>query len=491
MATATFYTLSKRKNSTKQPTGSGTQLTVNLKSGTSLLSPTFLLSLSSKPAYNHVVFEGRNYFIIDIVSIRDNLWEIVCEVDAMATLKSDILNTKAYVLYDSVANSEIPDNRLPIKTAKTVSVSTAACPFVPDGGCYIVSITGARNSTGIYKMTLAELNALIEDVSTYQNNLFDFSALQPYEPVQPTPPTGTPSIEDLLDYIAGWLKYDGEWILYAIMCAVYPISQFFGSGNVPQNIKDCKFIPFNRGTTVPINNATGELSVGTFDTNQTPQQLNQYTVHDTVTVNIPWQTSDFRRRSPYTEIYLYLPYIGMVKLSSENLIGESTLTVKYVLGILDGSLIATVEAGGEILGQYSANVSANYPVGVSNINAPKAAQSVIAGALAVATKNISSFGMAAVNFADSVTPNFTSIGGLDGVAGVGTNQNITCYTVFHDTIVPPNTELATVGAPTMAPKALSGLTGFCQCLDAHVESSDMKSLIDIVDGYLNSGFFIE
>lgn len=99
--------------------------------------------------------------------------------------------------------------------------------------------------------------------------------------------------------------------------------------------------------------------------------------------------------------------------------------------------------------------------------------------------------MAALNFGDSVTPNFSCVGGLDGVAGIATNQNITCYSVFHDTVVAPNTELQAVGSPTMAPKALSALTGYCQCSGAHVEGDFPSIILDQVDAYLNSGFFIE
>lgn len=486
MATAEFYKFSKRKNSTKQPSSPGTQLDVVLKSGTSLLSPTFLLNLSGKPDSNYVKFESWYYFITDIVSIHNDLWEIHCDVDSMATGKTNILNTHAYVLYDSVSNTEIPDNRIPIKTTKSVSAATAACPFVPDGGCYIVSLTGAHGSTGVYKVSESELSDLIDDLQHIIDNIFDFNGVTP--PTPPTPPTGVPSIEDLLEYMAGWLEYDGNYIKYMIELAIRPISQFFGSGDIPENIRECKFIPFDVGTTV----AQSPIYLGSFITHiRSLGKLNTETVHRSNSVSIPWQASDYRRRSPYTDVYLYLPYIGMTKLSSENLVGQSSLTVDYTLGMRDGSLIVTVSSGIEIIGQYSGNVAASVPVGVSNINLPKAAQSVIMGAAAVASKSIAPFGMAALNFADSVTPNFSCVGGLDGIAAIGANQNITCYTVFHDTVVSPNSEIATVGSPTMAPKSLATLTGFCQCQDAHVEGDFPSRILDEIDSYLNSGFFIE
>ena len=91
LPTAEYFKFSKRKNSTKQPTGSGTSYTVNLKSGTSYISPTLLLEISGQPDYNYLEFEGWYYFVTDIISVRNDLWEIVCQVDPLATAKAAIL----------------------------------------------------------------------------------------------------------------------------------------------------------------------------------------------------------------------------------------------------------------------------------------------------------------------------------------------------------------------------------------------------------------
>ena len=481
--TASFYKLSKRKNSTKQPTGTGTDFSVDLKSGTSLLSPTLLLNNSGKPDYNYFSFEGMYYFVTDIVSVRNDLWEIYGKVDSMATAKTNIQGTTAYVMYDSISNTEIPDSRLPMKTTKNVDAATVACPFVPDGGCYILSLTGAHSTTGIYKVTPSQLAALIDDVQTIKNNLFDPNNQPPTPPAPPTTSTIESEIRfacDMIEYFAACIK----WIFNAI---TYPLAQLFGSGDIPQNIRECKYIPFNVGTT----GSPTTIYLGTFQTQQSLGKLDTETVHRSVSVNIPWQASDYRRRSPYTEVYLYLPYIGMTKLSSENLVGQSSVDVAYTLALRDGSFICTVSSGSEIIGQYSGNVGASVPIGVSNINLPKAAQAIAMGVSAAVSQNLPAIGMGAINFADALTPNFSCIGGLDGVAGIGTNQNITCYTVFHDTIAAPNSQLSTIGSPTMAPKSLSGLSGFCQCASAHVEADYPAPMLQEIDGYLNSGFFIE
>lgn len=473
MPTVNFGSFTKRKNSTKQPGSLGDSRSCKLKETTSLDAPTFIIQ-GNDFNYNYCEWNGRYYFITDIRSVHNNLSEIDCELDVLATYKDYILNTTAFVLYDSVANTELPDNRLPIKTSKTVQTSSVACPFVPDGGTYILSITGSHGSTGVYKVSEAELGALIDDLQDVTDNIFDFNGI-----TSPTRPTS----QDLWD----WLGYIGDYLKYMFDCAVRPISQIFGSGNIPQNIRECRFIPFNVGTTAGQNT----VYLGTFQTQQSLGKLNTETVHRTATVNIPWQATDYRRRSPFTEIYLYLPYIGMTKLSSENLVGQTSITVAYTLALRDGGLICTVSSGGEILGQFNGNVGASVPVGISNISLPQAAQALISTAASVATDSLAAFGMASIQYANAVTPNFTCIGGLDGLAATGANQNITCYTVYHDTIAPPNQNLQVIGSPTMHSKSLSGLTGYCQCVDAHVEAPAMSGELESIDNYLNTGFFIE
>lgn len=475
----TFYfgNVKKRINSTLQG-GTNAAYDVLFKSPTSLDTPTITLHESGDFDYNYARYKDNYYFVTDKKALNNDIWEVSMQLDALATAKPDILATNAYVLYDSVPNTEIPDNRLPIKTSATVVARTAACPFTPDSGCYILSLTGANNSTGVYKVSESELSNLIDDVSYIMDDIWD---------VYNNPPAPIPYGNDVAENI----KIMGQNFIadlqWRLDCIRKPIAQIFGSGDIPQNIRECKYIPFNVGTT----GSPQQIYLGTFETGQSLAKITTETVHRTTSVSIPWQSLDFRRRSPYTEIYLYLPYIGMVKLSSENLIGQNTLSVAYTLALRDGTLICTVSAGIEIIGQYSGNVGISVPVGISNLNMGKVAQTVLTGIGALATKNIGMIGMSALNFADSVTPNFTCLGGLDGLAGVGTNQNITCYSVFHDTIAPPNEGLNDIGAPSMCFKNLGSLHGFCQCSDAHVSTDLDAPWIERIDNYLNSGFYIE
>lgn len=71
---------------------------VVLKRDTSILRP--VLTLASDEdiyTYNylHIPVFGRYYFIDDIRSVHDNLWEISAHVDVLETYKTDILNNEA------------------------------------------------------------------------------------------------------------------------------------------------------------------------------------------------------------------------------------------------------------------------------------------------------------------------------------------------------------------------------------------------------------
>lgn len=476
MPTVNFGSFTKRKNSTKQPGGLGDSRICKLKETTSLDAPTFIIQ-GNDFDYNYCEWNGRYYFITDIRSVHNNLSEIDCELDVLATYKDYILNTTAYVLYDSVPNTELPDNRLPIKTTKSVQVSTVPCPFALSAGTYILSVTGSNGSTGVYRATLQDIQNLMDDISNIYDNLFDYESQHP----APVFPSGTHNVEEVFEYWTEWIK----WLWESIK---YPITQLFGSGNIPENIRECKFIPF----TVGVNGHHADpLCLGTFETSIDLYQLGNETEYKEVDVTIPWQSTDFRRRTPYTDIYLYLPYIGMVKLSSENLVNQNSIHVGYGLSIRNGDIVCTVSSGSQILGQYSGNVATEVPIGFSNISLAKQAQAIIAGAAAAATDSIAALGMATLNFGNTVNPNYSSIGGLGGLAATSANQNITCYTVFHDTIAPPNQNLQVIGSPTMHSKSLGSLTGYCQCVDAHVEAPAMSGELESIDNYLNTGFFIE
>lgn len=78
----------------------GTDFTCDLKADTSVLKPTLILqSASSLAGFNYMYIPdfNRYYFIDDIVSKNNVIWEVSGHVDVLETYKSDILKQSAVI----------------------------------------------------------------------------------------------------------------------------------------------------------------------------------------------------------------------------------------------------------------------------------------------------------------------------------------------------------------------------------------------------------
>ena len=78
----------------------GTDFTCVLKEGTSILRPTLVLSSSSNlGSFNYMYISdfSRYYFIDDIVSLHNNLWEVSGHVDVLETYAAQIKTNTAVI----------------------------------------------------------------------------------------------------------------------------------------------------------------------------------------------------------------------------------------------------------------------------------------------------------------------------------------------------------------------------------------------------------
>lgn len=453
MANATFYRTSKRHNSTLQPSGSGTDIDVQLKNGSDIIAPVFLLSLASLPDYSMMVFEGRTYFITGISSVRDNLWEISAEVDVLATYKSNILATSAFVIYDAAANTELVDSRLPIVTTPTIGTNSARfSPYYAALGTFIFT---AINTDGCksYCMSGNQLRSVMSN---------------------------------LQQWIAGEITIPGD-----IIDAVIEVGQFLvGSGNIMNNIKGVTWVPFDYSSflsgaeTVKIGlYDNSPVSVGTIGTGF-------QTFSWTQRIDIPWEFTDWRRNSPYTQIYAYIPYVGCISIPPCNAINDSSLDFEFSVNKLTGALAVEVHGAtsGETFYVGSGTTGCSIPIGISGFNAATA----VAGAFQAASSIIAGdFVGAAKNAYNGIQGNAQSAGAIAGGAGAGLNQNIIVKTISHNTNVEPNTVGAAIGTPTMANHSLSGKTGYVQTQQFSVSGSMTDTERSRINMLLDGGIFIE
>ena len=495
MASATIYNTSKRHNSTSVPSG-GTPIDVQLKGGCDLNKPVFLLYYDDSlglPSMSEIGFGGRYYFVDSIRSIRDNLYEVSCSVDALATYKTEILATSAFVKYYSHNNTEIVDTRLSTKTTKSLTVNqgmfTTLGAISGTDGTIVLMVNGL-NTVGAYALSISDVPNILAAVDvSYLDAIttnIDFTRLE-----------DSSLILDLLDWFLTLGDILDQWFRSVIGKIIY-------SGDALSNIRSAHILPLSLNN-VSLN--TGQhIYLGSFDTEVNGRLITDRIFTDSASVAIPWQASDWRRNSPYHELFLYIPYIGVVQLSPSDLIGDASLTVSVCIDKLSGDAIFEVtSSSGQKIGQYSTNVASQYPLGSSNVSMAKGMGGIITSAagLGVAVATIATGGTAApilagasaagVGLVNAISPTPTSIGGLSGAApwGLSDRQYIKCISVFHDTVVAPSNPSAVFGTPYNAVLALSGVSGYVQTVGASVSGNMTDWERNEINRLLDGGVYIE
>lgn len=466
MASATFYTTAKRHNSTAIPTG-GTVMDVFLKDGSDLLTPTFKINHSGTPNWSMMQFEGRYYFITDITSLRQDLWEISAAVDVLATYKSVITGSSAFVLYDTAANSEIIDDRLAAQTSASASIDSTPVPDISATGSYVLSVIGKGGTSSWILPSTANLTDLI--TASVDNVLGT---------VPPTQPTIIEQLQASIDYLKGVFV------------------QILASGKAPDAVRSCYWLPWT------MYGQNGRIFLGDYDSGVNGDRIITPIMTVGASVSIPWQASDWRRNAPYHQIYLYMPFIGVINIPPSAVMGCSSLNARYSLNKLDGSVSVRVTAGSlgseREIGTYSAQTGVSIPIGSSNISPAQMFNSLLTGAGAIAgiMSGAPMAGAGAIAGLTAATRGAlvgtpSAIGGGGGGAAAGQSLDLTCVTVFHDTNVAPASVAAAIGTPSFAYKSLSGLSGYVQTHSASVSGSMTDTEREMINSLLNGGIFIE
>lgn len=472
MATLTYYTFSKRNKSTAQPTG-GTQITVNLKDGTSLISPVFLLNYSGVPSFNYVDFEGRYYFVSDIKSIRQDLWEIHCTEDYLATGKSAIGSTVANILYASGGRNDIIDQRIPVASGLDVRheavIPTGDFTGFTDSteGIAIISVTGV-GSFGNYLISAIDVPDLLRNV-----DLWDLSL-------------------EITDVATGF-------------------AQFIRGGSAPDNLRSAIYLPIILSTTQNFDSPT-QIYLGKYpctDANGnalTGMRVRNPYLYSTGTVTIPWKYNDWRRNSPYTKVYLYIPIFGIINIPASDIITDTTLTVTYSLNMLGGDISFQVKGNNtqKKLATGSANIAMQSPYGSANISGAKVASSIGVGlsSIAAVAAGAVTGGAATLALGGGLAASAGGLlnalggesaggGGLNGPSVTGLDLGIMCSTVSRDLTDTQASLDPIIGKPVMGKHAISSYSGFIQTDGMQVQGNLLDTEREAINSLCDGGFYYE
>ena len=500
MASVQFGTFSKRRNSTKQPTAFTDSRTITLKESCSQDRPVFICT-GNDFNYNYCIWDNKYYFIDEIISLKNNMIEIHCILDPLATYKAEILASTQFVSYSSqLGDTWLVDTRIPLKKNATVAKRTTTMNFLfTDAGFYVLTAVG-ENGCQTYGLDRSQINNLIQNVN-YWKQQDEGAANNPIisPSVTPTPSDVETTLADLGTQLNATIAHLGlSMVQSGVLGNAYT--------DAPNCVRSCIWVPFFASFFV--SGAGGAtIHLGAYDTGVPALPCKSTPESRTVTVDIPWQYNDWRR-TVCEEVYLYLPLVGLVSIPSDEVVNESQITVTWSATATDGCIAYLVKAGNQVIGTYGANCSVNYPIGFSQ----QASAGEIVQSIAKGVENTVSSGLHAVSsptpsniaeaaftginatydvFDTKFTRHNSCIGGIGGGAGVGLDLDLTCFTVAHPTIINPSDMKDTMGLPTMKPISLATLTGFCQCSNAHVDAPATAGELDAIDYYLNSGFFIE
>ena len=480
--------VSKRKNSTLQPTLTAS-FDVLLKTPTSLHTPTFTISASSFD-YNYLKWGNRYYFVTDVVSRNNNLWDVSAVVDVLATYKAEILASTQYVSYSANGNNNwLPDTRIATQDNIIVTKNNASVSLFSLIGCYILTVIG-QNGCESFNVSIGTLMSICADLAQWVDDIQDL-----VETIQNMDVTGGNA----------WTAVNNLGVLLHEIALAMVKTGFLGNSREEalNCIRSCVWLPFDSSE---VGGATDSIYLGKYPTNQTGLLVSNIPKTGTASVNIPWHFSDYRRATN-EDLYLYLPFIGNVSLSSSSLTSATALTINYSYCI-DGALTYEVKAGNQVIGTYGGNVAGTMPIGTSQTEglgkifttslahiqkAVGAGVSVASGNISAAA-DLSTLGKIAANY-DIINTGMTThagaIGGVTCGAGAGLDRDIVCFSVAHPTIIEPATMAATMGRPYQQTATLGNLTGYCQCVNAHVSAAAESQELDEIDGFLNSGFYIE
>lgn len=443
MNTRLYTDFSKRRNSTKQPSGSYTQKDIKLKENTSVNSPTFIVS-GYTPGINyiHVPLWNRYFFIDDVTLGVKGISELHCSIDELATFKSDIGAYNCFI--ERCSNSAgidtmIQDNALTSK--ENISEITSASTSLWAGGGVVICRT---------------IN-MAHGITTYIGSMSSFADL-----FNPNIDTQT-----ITDFIQGLLEY--------FLCS-------------PSDyVLDTYFLPVGIGELTP-HSTTDLVASGWYSGGGAYRwDTNVPVVGNTVTLSKPSaKYTDWRESNPaFSKYSIYIPAIGEVDIASD-LMGK-TLQLEYNIDINTGEVAYFLIADGDVIATYNGNLKSGlqtgsmFPSGSAIMSGAGAVAGVISGnpiaigsSLISATQNI-------------ISPSPSINGSMGSCAGVIAHNNAIITRMSKDSCDSPNT----LGKPCCKNLQISTIPGYIKTAGASIDIKGFGGDKERVNAYLNGGFYYE
>lgn len=243
---------------------------------------------------------------------------------------------------------------------------------------------------------------------------------------------------------------------------------------------------------VPITDgALEEVSVGNIGTGVYIKKVaNQYVQVDCGTITLSPYWKAYLDYAPYTKIHLYLPYIGAVQLSTDDVMNKS-INIRYNVDVLSGSCVAFVKCGNSVLYSYSGQCSISIPVNANNYTQmiTSIASGVAKVGLGIATggaATVAGVASAAINVATSkpTIERSGTVGSMCGLLGIQKPYLI----IEKPRQCHPARQNAFTGYPSYTTVKLSDVAGYTEVMDIKLKGvSATQNEIDEIVSLLKEG----
>lgn len=431
---------SKRKNSTKVPT-SGTDAAVNLKDDCSILNPVFdCAGVSDDVNYIYASDFGRYYFVTDVVHITNDRIQIHCAVDVLATYKTAIGSTTAFIERSSQVDLMLPDSNV-VATNEIVHTDVTEGDTIPgtNMGTYAVKTLGTSGFE-TFEMALNQIQSIF---NSYYSAPFSWGTVEQ-------------CLESFVTAVADPAKY----------------------------IQSVKFF------CVDIASGSSDYPGFGFLTGTVSCPICHDSIHKQFAITKParyyndWRDYDNR----FTTASIRFPGVGNVDLDPKYL--SLNLSCWYDIDVNTGSCRVTLMAGAKIIGIFDGVAGVDVPVG--GIGGTGGLASV-PGLLSGFSLDVGSFANNTVtsvkNIVEDTLKPPTTILSAQGCIAEWLQYPFVTVSVTHR----GSTEIAPAyfGRPDMHNRTISSLSGYMKCANVSADIPGYDTEKDAVNGYLNSGFYYE
>lgn len=448
-----LYDFGKRRNSTRQPPANvdvvGTYNVV-LKTQTSMVNPTFILQLADiNVRGNYCRCMGRYYWIDDKVQIANNIVEYQCTLDVLATYKDAVAVTNAFVEYaDTGYDINVIDNRtIATGTVYQKESKLTINAFDHINGVFVVTVVGSSSSSVTGFTTCYMLNWI-------QMKAFANAFIQN---------------QDIWTEIKQWAlsAYDA-----IVSCRWLPLKENVFKGRM-QTIK-----------------------LGDYDTGISGMLIDNPAYTETILMQIPWQYSDYRNAPPFTTGTIFIPCIGLNPINTGDLYGSTHVKGYFTIDCITGDCVTYIYNNdtNSLVQLLSGNLSVELPIGQVASNAGAIVSGAIGTVAAVGslvTGNVS--GAALAIGATALAFNQREVcsnGNVSGRAGQIYTTDI-ILTIYAKGTHEPSNFIGTSGRPVGRKMTLGTMSGYVKCIDATAVCNGTANEVDMLNDYLNGGFWYE